>query len=193
MTPPSRPQLIRDWLATQDGPRNVAQIADATGIDRSRVPVTLADMRRGEQIAATGKPGSMVYALTGKPMRWKPSSPEEAAERRKRIQRESRRGPDGRTLEQYKAARRAQAAVNAARREAERLQRKANRKPRATKVQPTARQPVPVRAIDGTQTAPAKAAPVMTSFEWEARMLGKVERLPAGQVSEASRLRSAYA
>lgn len=204
-TTPSKPARIRAWLATQDGPRVVAEVAAGIGETKYKAAVALGDMRRAGHVATEGPRGAMRYSLPTGPVVMTSDQQEKRRKRQEAKTAWDRNRKGAMTLAEYNAKRATEKAERKAAKKAEqeraRIQREARwaamreasaakraakpvkeskparkSRPKAT---PKVRQPVrPVAPVIGTLTAAPKQAPAMTSADFLA-MGGQIERLPA--------------
>lgn len=171
-------RLIREWLATQDGPRTPEQIRTATGGDRTVFNRSIWDMRKAGILEKVGDG----YKLGRPPVQRRQWASKE--ERQKVHQMERRRRSGQRPKAQYLAELRAEteakrlqamvakiAADNAKARE--RARKAQERHKAAGRVNVT----IEPRKASVIELAPPKPV-LMTSAEWEA-MGGQVERLPS--------------
>lgn len=170
---------IREWLATQDGPRTSEEIRTATGCDRTASNRSIWDMRKVGILEKVGN----AYKLGRPPVerrQWASKQERQAAH-----QMERRRRKGQRPKEQYLADIRAKAEEIARIRQMAAKVAKENReaKKRAQKAQERHAAAGRIN-VTITPKAPsvielAQPKPVlMSSQEWEA-LGGKVERLPS--------------
>lgn len=203
----SNASRIRDWLATQDGPRNAAEIRAGTGLTRHQVNAAVHDMVIAGIMDRTGNP--YVYSLGRDPAPRKALPPDERRARvleRHKKWRQNNRPPGQLPLDERRALIRAQSAQRKQEAAVAKTERKRQADTRlttqATREQSAAKrlQPKLAALAKSAERRSAKEqpscqkreaqrkAPAMTSDDF-IRAGGEVERIAAGVVSEAGRLK----
>lgn len=169
---------IREWLATQDGPRTPEQIRTATGGDRTVFNRSIWDMRKAGILEKVGD----AYKLGRPPVQRRQWASKE--ERQKVHQMERRRRAGQRPKAQYLAelraeteAKRLQAMVAKIAADNERARERIRKAQERHKAAGRVNVAITPKTPSVIELAPPKPV-LMSSQEWEA-MGGQVERLPS--------------
>lgn len=189
----SRARTIREWLATQDGPRTSAEIAAATGERSGKVNVSIGDMMRSGALAGSGDfPARYSLAAAVKVWRYEDPAVRKAARVLASRKADAKRGDRRRAAAALLAPQReSERAIAKAAGEAKRAAIKAARAAaRLARPKPA---PKPARVLKLAPCKPVAEArpvvPAMTSAEWIAQG-NRPQVLPMGATSEPLRFNS---